>query len=555
MEHFKAYKDICVGRLLTLLAQEYGEREALVYPNCQVRYNFTELEAVANNIAKGLLALGIEKGERVALWASNLPEWVILQFALAKIGAILITVNTGLRTREIAYLLEQSEACAIILMPGFKGIDYIATLQEIVPELAATKELASITTTQLPHLRHAILLDENPPPGFLSYSTLTKLGATISEQTLAEHQATLDVDDVINMQYTSGTTGFPKGVMLSHRNILNNGYWLGQAMAYTPADRLCLPVPLFHCFGCVIGVMGIYTHGGCLILLEYFDAVKVLTYVEQERCTALYGVPTMFIAVLEEPDFARFNLTTLRTGTMAGALCPEALMRRVIKHMHLRDMIIAYGLTEASPGITHTLRDDTIEHRTQTVGKVMPEQQVVIIDPVTQEILPIDMPGELCVRGYNVMKGYYNNEAATEAALIRLMDQPNWLRTGDQATIDAQGYVRITGRIKEIIIRGGENIAPKEIEDLLRQHPKISDVCVYGVADEKYGETIAAAIRLQNSQEASVTEILEFCAGRIAKFKIPQYIKFVREFPVTASGKIQRFRLREMHLLEEKFSE
>lgn len=542
------YRDICMGNLLTLLASTYPESDALVYPDRHLRYSFAQMQAISRTVAKGLLKLGINKGDRVALWATNVPEWVVLQFALAKIGAILVTVNTSFRAHELEYLLGQSQACTIICISGFRDVDYINTIYEIVPELKSNP--SSLPTTQLPFLQHAILIDDKKTEGFINFNELFNLAEEISDEVLDSIEKTLELDDVINMQYTSGTTGFPKGVMLTHRNIVNNGYWLGEAMRYTEKDRLCLPVPLFHCFGCVIGVLGIYTHAGALIPLETFDTRKVLEYVEKERCTALYGVPTMFIAELEDPEFSRFDLTSLRTGTMAGALCPETLMRRVIKDMHLTDMIIAYGLTEASPGITHTLIEDTIANRTQTVGKVMAEQEVRIIDPISLEILPINTPGELCVRGYNVMRGYYNNEGATKEAIITLAGLYGWLRTGDQATIDKDGYVRITGRIKDIIIRGGENIAPKEIEDLIRLYPTVSDVYVYSVPSEKYGEEVAAAIKLKIGETTTSTEIIEFCHGQIAKFKIPQYVKFVTEFPTTASGKIQKFKLRETHFQE-----
>jgi fatty-acyl-CoA synthase len=531
------YRDLPVGALLTRLAQNLPDNEALVYGDRSLRMTFAELETEARLIARGLMASGVQRGERVALWATNVPEWVVLQFALAKIGAILVTVNTSLRAHEIDYLLRQSESATVICVRGFRDVDYVGVLREI----------GVVGDAKLPDLKRAIFIgrgdDDECPEGMTPYAQLRELGATISEGQLDARESEVGLDDVINMQYTSGTTGFPKGVMLSSRNIVNNGYWLGQGLGYTSQDRLCLCVPLFHCFGCVIGVLGAYTHGVCLCPLESFDARKVLETVERERCTSLYGVPTMFLAEMEDAEFKRFDLSSLRTGVMAGALCPEALMRRAISEMNLREITIIYGLTEASPGITQTSREDDIAHRTQTVGVVLPEMEVRIIDPATRETLGHNQHGELVVRGYNVMKGYYNNPEATRAAI----DDEGWLRTGDQATIDQDGYVRITGRIKDIIIRGGENISPKEIEDLLRQQPAVSDVYVYAVKSEFFGEEVAAAIKLKPGATATEEALREFCQGKVARFKIPKYLRFVHEFPMTASGKIQKFKLRETH--------
>ncbi len=527
------YRDLTVGALLTRLAETLPDNEALVYPDCHLRLSFAELEAEAKLIARGLMACGVERGERVALWATNVPEWIVLQFALAKIGAILVTVNTALRAHEIDYLLRQSEAATLITIRGFKDVDYIGVLREI----------GAAGESRLPDLKRVIFIGQDCPDDLMPYDELRARAEAVSEARLETREREVGLDDVINMQYTSGTTGFPKGVMLSSRNIVNNGYWLAEGLGYAPQDRLCLCVPLFHCFGCVIGVLGAYTHGVCLCSVESFDARKVLEIVERERCTALYGVPTMFLAELEDPEFARFDLTSLRTGVMAGSLCPEMLMRRVMAEMNLTEITIVYGLTEASPGITQTPRDDTIEHRTQTVGQMMPEMEIKIVNPVTQATVGADEPGELCVRGYNVMKGYYNNPEATRAAI----DEDGWLRTGDQATMDGEGYVRITGRIKDIIIRGGENIAPKEIEDFLRQHPAIADAYVYGLRSERFGEEVAAAVRLKAGMLATAAEVMNFCAGRMARFKIPRHIRLVNEFPMTASGKIQKFKLREAH--------
>jgi fatty-acyl-CoA synthase len=467
----------------------------------------------------------------------------VLQFALAKIGAVLVTVNTSLREAELEYLLKQSEVNTLITVAGFRDVDYVNTVYTIIPELRGSEE-GELHSIKLPFLRRVIYIGDEHPGGMIRFDSLLTRSEQVPDERLDAHVAMQGLDDVINMQYTSGTTGFPKGVMLTHRNIVNNAYWLGEGLALTPQDRLCVPVPFFHCFGCVIGVLGAYTHASALVPLESFDPLRVLQYVERERCTALYGVPTMFIAELEHLDYHSFDMSSLRTGIMAGALCPEPLMRKVMDRMNLTEMTIAYGLTEASPGITLTPRDDSIELRTQTVGRALPEVEVKIVDPATGEECPPNSPGELCCRGYNVMKGYYNNPKATADAI----SADGWLRTGDQATIDERGYVRITGRIKEIIIRGGENIAPKEIEDLLRRHPKISDAYVYGVPDEKYGEEVAAAIRLKQAGSATTEEIREFCLDKIARFKIPRHIRFVESFPMTASGKVQKFKLREMHI-------
>jgi fatty-acyl-CoA synthase len=545
LERPRAYVDVRLGELLARLAKDYPQQEALVYPDRRLRYDFSQLEWMTRRIARGLLSLGIERGERVALWATNIPEWVVLQFALAKIGAVLVTVNTSLRAAELEYLLKQSEAATLITIGGFRDVDYVATIYDIIPELRRSQENA-LHTMKLPHLRRVIYIGDEHPGGMIRYDSLLARSESVGEDCLDAHLAAQDLDDVINMQYTSGTTGFPKGVMLTHRNIVNNGYWLGEALGLTPRDKLCVPVPFFHCFGCVIGVLGAYTHAVPIVPLESFEPLRVLQLVEGERCTALYGVPTMFIAELEQLDYHSYDMSSLRTGVMAGSLCPEPLMRKVMERMNLTEMTIAYGLTEASPGITITPRTDSIELRTQTVGQVLPEVEVKIVDPATGEPCAPNVAGELCCRGYNVMKGYYNNRKATAEAI----DTEGWLHTGDQATMDERGYIRITGRIKEIIIRGGENVAPKEIEDLLRRHPKIADVYVYGLPDARLGEEIAAAIRLNTNQTMTTDEVRAFCEEKIARFKIPRYVRFVDSFPMTASGKVQKFKLREMHVNE-----
>jgi len=528
------YRDVTVGDLLTRLSRDLPDRDALVY-HPGPRYTFAALEEEARTVARGLMALGIERGERVVIWATNVPEWIVVQFAAAKIGAILVTANTSLRARDIDYLLRQSGATTLVTIQGFRDIDYIA-------ELTAIGAFAG----RIPALRRIIYIGDAAPDGAVSFDTVRRSASCVSDAELDARSAVLTVDDVINMQYTSGTTGFPKGVMLSSRNIVNNGCALGEVLGYTPRDRLCLCVPLFHCFGCSIGVLGTYTHGACICPVEAFDPRRVLETIHRERCTALYGVPTMFIAEMECADFARFDLTSLRTGVMAGALCPEPLMRRVMTDMHLPEITIAYGMTESSPGITATPRNASIEQRSQTVGVVLPDLEVKIVDTASGMPVAAGERGELCCRGYNVMKGYHDNPEGTRAAI----DPDGWLHTGDEASMDADGYIRITGRIKDLIIRGGENIAPKEIEDCLRQHPAVADAYVYGIPDPFFGEVVAAAVRLKTSREATAGELVAWCADALAKFKVPKHVRFVTEFPMTASGKIQKFRLREEHEAE-----
>jgi fatty-acyl-CoA synthase len=527
-----SYRDVTVGRLLTELAASRPDNPALLY-DTSPRFTFAELEREANTIARGLIAAGVEPGERVVVWSTNVPEWVVLQFALAKIGAILVTANTALRARDIDYLIRQSEAATIVTIAGFRDVDYVAALREIGADAG-----------RIPSLRRLMFVGDRVPPGFTPYESLRAGASSVPQSAVDARSAVVGVDDVINMQYTSGTTGFPKGVMLSSRNIVNNGEALGAGIGLTADDRLCLCVPLFHCFGCVIGVLGAYTHGACLCPIETFDPKRVLETVHRERCTALYGVPTMFLAELEHPEFKRFDLTSLRTGVMAGSLCPEPLMRRVVEEMHMPEVTIAYGLTEASPGITLTPRDARVDLRCQTVGVVLPDLEVKIIDPATGAERGQGERGELCCRGYNVMKGYYNDADATAKAI----DADGWLHSGDEASIDADGYVRITGRIKDLIIRGGENISPKEIEDCLREHPSVADAYVYGLPDDFFGEIVAAAVRLKSDGMPGLEqELIVWCADRLARFKIPKYVRLVSEFPMTASGKIQKYKLREQH--------
>jgi len=531
---------ITLGRLLEDSAKRFPENEALVYPDRRLRYSYRELNAVCDKLAKGLMALGMNKGEHVAVWATNIPEWVLLQFATAKIGAVLITINTLYKSRELEYILKQSETTSIFLIKGFKDTDYVEALNQAAKGFKALPS-GEIKAENLPFLKRAIFVGQDTPAGMLNFSEIERLGEAVSEEDFAERQAELNEHDVINMQYTSGTTGFPKGVMLSHFNIINNAYSIGECMNLTEKDRLCIPVPFFHCFGCVLGVLACVTHGATMVPVVSFKAEKVLWTIQTEKCTAVHGVPTMFIAELEDPGFAGFDLSSLRTGIMAGAPCPIEIMRRVMTEMHAREITIAYGLTEASPVITQSRTDDAVELRATTVGRALPDVEVTIVDIENGMELAAGQQGELWTRGYLVMKGYYNMPEQTAGAI----DKNGWLHTGDLAIMDKNGYCRITGRLKDMIIRGGENIYPREIEEFLYTHPKIMEVQVFGVPDRKYGEQVMAAIKLHAGVAATAEEIREFCRGQIANNKIPRYVSFVEDFPMTASGKVQKFKLRE----------
>ncbi|GFO60475.1 AMP-binding protein [Geomonas silvestris] len=537
--------DFTVGALLDDVAARFPDHEALVYVERGLRYSYREFNERCREVAKGLLALGIKKGDHLSIWAYNVPEWVVLQFATAKIGAVLVTVNTNYKSAELEYILKQSDSNTLFLVQSFKDTDYVATLNEVVPELAASTP-GALKSAKLPFLKNVVFLGEGERPGMLGFEKLVQLGKTVPDAALAEVEASLDKHDVINMQYTSGTTGFPKGVMLTHFNVVNNGFNIGECMRFTEKDRLCIPVPFFHCFGCVLGVMACVTHGSTMVPVEVFDPLKVLTAIEQERCTAVHGVPTMFIAELEHPEFSRFDLSSLRTGIMAGSNCPIEVMRRVIRDMHASEITIAYGQTESSPVITQTRTDDPIELKVATVGRVLPNVELKIVDIETGAALPPGKQGELCTRGYLVMKGYYKMPDETAKAI----DAEGWLHTGDLAVMDENGYCKITGRIKNMIIRGGENIYPREIEEFLYTHPKISDVQVYGVPDRKWGEQVMAAVVLKKGVELDEEEVREFCRGKIANYKIPRYVRFVESYPMTASGKIQKFKLREMAIRE-----
>jgi fatty-acyl-CoA synthase len=544
---------LAVGELLDLVAERRPGDDALVYVDRGLRYSYAEFNEVVERCARSLMALGLEKGDHVAVWGQNVPEWVTLQFATGKMGAVLVTVNPAYRAAELKYVLEQSDATALFLTQGAQGADFVEILGGAVPELAGSQD-GELSSEELPYLKHVILMGGGSKQGLpiLDYDEeFSKLAEEVPPGELEERQELLDADEVINMQYTSGTTGFPKGVQLTHANIVKNAFYIGECMELGPEDRVCIPVPFFHCFGCVLGTLNTVTHEGTMVPVEQFDAEEVLRAVHEERCTALLGVPTMFIAELQHPEYEKYDTSSLRTGIMAGAPCPEEVMRQVVEDMGAEEITIAYGQTESSPVVTQTRTNDPIKLRVSTVGRKLPEVEVKIVDVDSGEEVGTGEQGDLCTRGYHVMKGYYKMPEKTE----EVIDESGWLHTGDLAVMDEDGYVKIMGRADDMIIRGGENVHPREIEEFLYTHPGISDVQVYGVPDEKYGEQVAAAIIPK--EDASITEgdVEEFCRDEIARYKIPKYVDFVEEFPMTASGKIQKFKLREAtvelyHLVE-----
>ena len=529
-----------IGELLEQQVAKYPDREALVYADRDLRMTYTQFDAHANQVAKALMAIGLEKEQHFSVWTTNVPQWPGLQFGSGKMGAALVTVNTAYRSTELEYLLKQSDSRAIFLIDQYRDHSFIDTLYSLCPELKDS-EPGQLNSKQLPLLKTVVVISDQKYPGTYSYDEFLALSETISDEQFQERKQSLRHDDVINIQYTSGTTGFPKGVMLTHHNIVNNAINIAEAMSLTYEDRLCIPVPFFHCFGCVIGTLAIVSAGGTMVPLQEFDPQEVLRTVEQEKCTALHGVPTMFISELNLPNIAEFDLSTLRTGVMAGSNCPIELMKGVIEKMGMTDITICYGQTETSPVITQTRPEDSLEMKTETVGRPHPNMEIIIAEPGTNKELPRGEQGEILARGYAVMKGYYNNPEATADTI----DDNNWLHTGDLGTMNEEGFVRVTGRLKDMIIRGGENIYPREIEEFLYKHPKILDVQVAGVPDEKYGEEVAAWIILKEGQSATEEEIREFCQGQISRYKIPRYVFFVDSYPMTASGKIQKFKLRE----------
>jgi fatty-acyl-CoA synthase len=535
-----------IGGALNRAAERWGDRDALVACHQQLRYSYRALRDQADRAACALIALGVHRGDRVGIWSGNRAEWMVTQYAAAKAGAILVNINPAYRLRELEYALAQSGVSVLIAARSFRSTDYVETLLALVPELTATKT-GPIQSQRVPALRRVIYLSADAEPGGMAWAEFLDLGTRIAAHELVARESTLQFDDPVNIQYTSGTTGSPKGATLSHHNILNNGYFVGEVLRYTEHDRICLPVPFYHCFGCVLGNLATVTHGSAVVIPgESFDPDATLQAIEEERCTSIYGVPTMFIAQLDHPRFSSVQLETLRTGIMAGAPCPIDVMRQVIGRMHVPQITICYGMTETSPVSFQSETDDPIELRVSTVGRVLPHLECKVVDPDTGLTVPRGTPGELCTRGYAVMLGYWNDDDATANAI----DAARWMHSGDLAVMNDEGYVSITGRIKDMIIRGGENIYPREIEEFLHTHDKVSDVQVIGVPDHKYGEAVCAWIRLRDGVAATAEEFREFCRGQIATYKIPRYVRFTTEFPMTVTGKVQKFKMREMTVAE-----
>jgi fatty-acyl-CoA synthase len=534
-----------IGVVFDKTVSRHGGRPGLTVRQQDIRWSYRELGERVHAFAAGLLALGLEPGDRLAIWAPNCAEWVITQFATAKAGIILVNINPAYRLSELEYALNKVGCRALITATAFKTSNYIGMVNTLAPELAGSPP-GKLNAGKLPKLEMVIQIGGPKAPGAFAFDHVLRLGGAAQRARLSELARSLQFDDPINIQFTSGTTGAPKGATLTHHNILNNGFFLGEAMRYTDQDKVCIPVPLYHCFGMVIGNLACVTHGSAMVFPgEGFDPLATLQTVAEERCTALYGVPTMFIAELEHPDFSKFDLSSLRTGMMAGAPCPIEVMRRCVETMHLTEITIGYGMTETSPVSFQTSIDDPMEKQVSTVGRVHPHLEVKIVD-AEGRIVPRGTAGELCTRGYSVMLGYWDDPERTAQAI----DPARWMHTGDLATIDADGYCNIVGRIKDLVIRGGENVYPREIEEFLYRHPKIQDVQVFGVPDERYGEELCAWIKLRAGENLTAEEIRAFCQGQIAHYKIPRHIRFVEDFPMTVTGKMQKFLMREQMMAE-----
>jgi fatty-acyl-CoA synthase len=534
-----------IGQALDEAARRWPDQEAVVSVHQGVRWTYVELKARAEAVAAGLLALGLEPGDRIGIWSPNKAEWTLTQFAAAKAGLILVTINPAYRLSEVEYTLNKVGVKALVAAEAFKTSLYADMVDSLAPEIAGSRP-GSLEAARLPYLRTVIKIGGDPRPGWLDFEAVAGLETAASRQRLAEIEPTLKAGDAINIQFTSGTTGLPKGATLSHRNILNNGFFVGEAIGLKPGDRLCIPVPLYHCFGMVMGNLGCLTHGAAMVYpSDGFDPAAMLEAVQAERCTGLYGVPTMFIATLGRPDFDTYDLTSLRTGCMAGSPCPVEVMKQVIARMHMVGVTIAYGMTETSPVSFQSAQDDSMERRVGTVGRVQPHLECKVVD-LDGNTLPRGVTGELCTRGYSVMLGYWDDLEKTAEAL----DSQGWMHTGDLAVIDEAGYGNIVGRIKDMVIRGGENVYPREVEEYLYRHPKVEDVTVVGVPDPRFGEELCAWIRLKPGEAATEVELIDFCKGQIAHYKIPRYLRFVDAFPMTVTGKVQKFVIRKAMIEE-----
>lgn len=541
--------DITLGGILEKYATETPDHDFIVYPDRGLRFSYKEFDDRVNSLAKGLLSVGVKKGDKVGVWAKNVPDWLTFMFATAKVGGVLVTVNTNYKTAELEYIMQNADIHTMCFVNGYRDSDYVQMMYELVPELKSQVR-GKLDSKRFPELRNAVYIGQEKQRGMYNTAELIMIGTHTDDKELNEIKSGIDTHDVVNMQYTSGTTGFPKGVMLTHHNILNNGLTIGDCMNYTAADRVLTPVPLFHCFGTVLAMCAVITHGATLVMVEDFDPLKVLAGVHKERCTALYGVPTMFIAELNHPMFDLFDLSSLRTGIMAGAPCPIETLKQVMEKMYCRDIIVVYGLTETSPGMTATRVTDSPEIRSVSVGQALPFVDVKVLDPATNKECAPGVIGEMCCKGYNLMKGYYKNPQAS----AEIVDENGYLHSGDLGVMDENGYFRITGRIKEMIIRGGENIYPREIENFLYNMPQIEAIEIAAIPSPKYGEEVGAFIKVKQGMSLNEEDVRLFCRGQIARYKIPKYIFFVDSFPMTASGKIQKYKLKDvgLELLKER---
>ena len=541
---YKLHSEQTLGAYLRMQAKIDPDHDFIVFPDRDLRWTYKDFDERSDNLAKGLLAIGMNPGDHLGIWARNIPDWVTFMYACAKIGVVSVTVNPVYKKHELDYVMKQSDMKALCIIDAFRDVDYVEIVRDLIPE-SLTCERGHLMTDEYPLLENLIYMGPEKHRGFYTVPELLLLGSHVDSSRLFDVEKEFNNNDVTMMQYTSGTTGFPKGVMLTHRNILNNGFYIGEGQALTHEDKVCIPVPFFHCFGCVLGILASLTHRSTMVIVENFDPLLVLEAIHKERATAVYGVPTMFIAELNHPDFDKFDLSSLRTGIMAGSPCPPETMKEAIERMNLTEITICYGLTETSPVFTQTTTNDSFEHKCTTVGKKHPPVLVKIVDPETGEECPEGVPGELCCKGYNVMKGYYKMPKATAEAI----DADGYLHSGDIGTVDSDGYYRVTGRVKDMIIRGGENIYPLEIENFLLKHPDVLDVQVVGIPDEKYGEIVGAFIRVRpGSESLTATDLKDYSVERIARYKVPRHFFFVDDFPMTPSMKVQKFKLREMAL-------